>query len=114
MPRRGRVLLAAARLPARLRARPRDDGAGAGEDDLRSLGLLLTVITFRSLAWYGLLTFVPLWEVSHGPLEAVRELRCSGRCCWSAAIGTLAAGPIADRIGLRTVLLAANVVDLPR
>jgi FSR family fosmidomycin resistance protein-like MFS transporter len=28
-------------------------------------------------------------------------------------IGTLAAGPIADRIGLRTVLLAANVVICP-
>ena len=38
----------------------------AGEDDIRSLVLLLTVITFRSLAWYGVLTFVPLWEVSLG------------------------------------------------
>jgi hypothetical protein len=28
-------------------------------------------------------------------------------------IGTLAAGPIADRIGLRTVLLAANVAICP-
>ena len=28
--------------------------------------LLLIVITFRSLAWYGVLTFVPLWEVSLG------------------------------------------------
>src|SRR5439155_1707813 len=33
----------------------------AGDDDRRSLVLLLIVITFRSLAWYGLLTFVPLW-----------------------------------------------------
>ena len=28
-------------------------------------------------------------------------------------IGTLAAGPLADRIGLRTVLLAANVAICP-
>jgi len=38
----------------------------AGEDDRRALVLLLAVITFRSLAWYGVLTFVPLWAESEG------------------------------------------------
>jgi FSR family fosmidomycin resistance protein-like MFS transporter len=84
----------------------------AGEDDIRSLVLLLTVITFRSLAWYGVLTFVPLWEVSLGHSKSYGTA-----LLWSTlligGIGTLAAGPIADRIGLRTVLLAANVAICP-
>jgi FSR family fosmidomycin resistance protein-like MFS transporter len=84
----------------------------AGEDDRRALGLLLTVITFRSLAWYGVLTFVPLWEVAHG-----HSTQYGAGLLWGmlliGGVGTLAAGPIADRIGLRTVLLAANVAICP-
>jgi FSR family fosmidomycin resistance protein-like MFS transporter len=83
-----------------------------GEDDRHALGLLLTVITFRSLAWYGLLTFVPLWEVSLG-----HSKEYGTGLLWAmllvGGIGTLAAGPIADRVGLRTVLLAANIAICP-
>jgi FSR family fosmidomycin resistance protein-like MFS transporter len=83
-----------------------------GEDDLRALMLLLTVITFRSLAWFGLLTFVPLWEVSQGHSKQYGTALLWGMLL-VGGIGTLAAGPIADRIGLRTVLLAANVAVCP-
>jgi MFS transporter, FSR family, fosmidomycin resistance protein len=83
-----------------------------GEDDRRALGLLLVVITFRSLAWYGLLTFVPLWEVSQGHSKQYGTGLLWGMLL-VGGIGTLAAGPIADRIGLRTVLLAANLVICP-
>ena len=48
-----------------------------------SLGILLAVITFRSLAWYGLLTFVPLWEVSHGHSKSYGTAS-RGRCSSSA------------------------------
>jgi FSR family fosmidomycin resistance protein-like MFS transporter len=85
---------------------------GRGEDDRRALGVLLVVITFRSLAWYGLLTFVPLWEVSQG-----HSKQYGTAVLWAmllvGGIGTLAAGPIADRVGLRTVLLVANAVICP-
>jgi len=84
----------------------------AGEDDLRALGLLLTVITFRSLAWYGLLTFVPLWEVSLGHSAKFGSFLL-GLMLLTGGVGTLAAGPIADRVGTRTVLLAANLVISP-
>jgi len=83
-----------------------------GEDDRRSLVLLLTVIAFRSLAWYGLLTFVPLWEVSLGHSKHHGTSLLS-LMLFTGFVGTLAAGPIADRIGLRTVLLAANVAICP-
>jgi hypothetical protein len=32
--------------------------------------VLLGVIAFRSVAWFGLITFVPLWEVSLGHSKA--------------------------------------------
>lgn len=94
-------------VPAR-RERTRAEGA----DDRRALLLLLVVITFRSLAWYGLLTFVPLWEVSLGHSKAHGNHLLSLMLLAGGA-GTLAAGPIADRLGARTVLLAANVALCP-
>jgi len=84
----------------------------AGDDDRRSLVLLLIVITFRSLAWYGLLTFVPLWEVSLGHSKAHGN-HLLALMLLTGGVGTLAAGPIADRIGPRTVLLAANIAICP-
>jgi MFS transporter, FSR family, fosmidomycin resistance protein len=86
--------------------------AWRGEDDRRALGLLLTVITFRSLAWYGVLTFVPLWAESQGHSKQYGTALLWGMLL-VGGVGTLAAGPIADLIGLRTVLLAANVVICP-
>jgi MFS transporter, FSR family, fosmidomycin resistance protein len=86
--------------------------AAAGADDRRALVLLLTVIAFRSLTWYGLLTFVPLWEVSLGHSKSYGNhllalMLLAGGC------GTLVAGPIADRVGLRSVLLTANAAIGP-
>src|SRR5215216_2273507 len=37
-----------------------------GDDDRFAMKLLLGVIGLRSVAWFGLITFVPLWEVSLG------------------------------------------------
>ena len=44
--------------------------SGGGEDDVRAMVLLGCVIGLRSVAWFGLLTFVPLWAVSLGKSEA--------------------------------------------
>jgi FSR family fosmidomycin resistance protein-like MFS transporter len=75
-----------------------------GEDDIRAMSLLAVVITFRSVAWFGLLTFVPLWVVANGGTEGEggRELSLM---LVSGAIGTLVLGWAADRIGLRRTLL---------
>ena len=37
---------------------------GAGDDDVRAMTVLGGVIALRSVAWFGLLTFVPLWVVA--------------------------------------------------
>jgi FSR family fosmidomycin resistance protein-like MFS transporter len=94
---------------------PESGSAGmslAGENDVRSLAVLLTVITFRSLAWFGLITFVPLYEVSLGHSESYGNYVFAGMLL-VGALGTLAAGPLADRLGLRTVLRSSFVISTP-
>jgi len=86
--------------------------AGGGQNDLRSLAILLAVITFRSLAWFGLITFVPLYEVSQGHSKSYGNYVFAGMLLVGAA-GTLLAGPLADRIGLRTVLMGSFVMSTP-
>lgn len=77
-----------------------------GEDRPGALGLLLAVVGFRSLAWFGLLTFVPLYEVSLGHSEAYGN-RLLALMLLAGGVGTLAAGPAADRIGRRPILLGS-------
>jgi FSR family fosmidomycin resistance protein-like MFS transporter len=81
--------------------------AADGRDDVRAMTLLTIVIAFRSVAWFGLLTFVPLWVVANGGTEGEggRELSLM---LVSGAIGTLVLGPVADRIGLRRTLVVTQ------
>ncbi len=79
----------------------------AGDGDRPgALVLLLGVIAFRSVAWFGLVTFVPLWEVSLGHSEAHGNHLLS-LMLFAGGAGTLLAGPVADRVGRRPVLLAS-------
>ena len=73
---------------------------------------LLGVIAFRSVAWFGLITFVPLYEVSRGNSEAYGN-RLLAAMLLIGGIGTLAAGPLADRFGRRPVLVASVLATGP-
>jgi FSR family fosmidomycin resistance protein-like MFS transporter len=86
--------------------------SGEGNDRPLAMAVLLTVIAFRSVAWFGLLTFMPLWEVSlgHSKAHAGRLLALMLLC---GVLGTLALGPLADRFGRRTVLLLSVAVPGP-
>jgi len=84
----------------------------AGEDRPGALVVLLAVIAFRSVAWFGLITFVPLWEVSLGQSKAHGSHLLS-LMLLAGGVGTLAAGPLADRLGLRPVLLASLLSTPP-
>ncbi len=86
--------------------------AAAGHADRRALAILLTIVTFRSLAWFGLITFVPLWEVSLGHSKSYGN-HLLALLLLAGGIGTLAAGPIADRVGLRAVLFWSNLLTAP-
>jgi FSR family fosmidomycin resistance protein-like MFS transporter len=80
---------------------------GAGEDDVRAMTLLSVVIGLRSVAWFGLLTFVPLWVVANGGTEGEGG-RTLSLMLVSGAVGTLVLGPVADRVGLRRTLLVTQ------
>jgi FSR family fosmidomycin resistance protein-like MFS transporter len=83
-----------------------------GEDRRGAMALLLGVIAFRSLAWFGLVTFVPLWEVSLGHSKAEGN-RLLALMLLTGGLGTIVAGPAADRFGRRPVLLASLVATAP-
>jgi MFS transporter, FSR family, fosmidomycin resistance protein len=90
-----------------------EDGADAtGSDRPGALALLLGVIAFRSLAWFGLITFVPLWEVSLGHSKAHGNHLLS-LMLLAGGVGTIFAGPAADRFGRRPILLGSLVLTAP-
>src|SRR5881392_2117968 len=86
--------------------------SASGEDRPGALVLLLGVIAFRSVAWFGLVTFVPLWEVSLGHSKAHGSHLLS-LMLLAGGLGTLAAGPLADHLGRRPVLIASLAATAP-
>ena len=66
--RRDRPAARAARLSG-LAPEPAVEAHGGGADDRRAMTLLGVIIGLRSVAWFGLLTFVPLWVVANGGTE---------------------------------------------
>jgi FSR family fosmidomycin resistance protein-like MFS transporter len=91
---------------------PGTRSAAAGEDRPGALALLLGVIAFRSVAWFGLITFVPLWEVSLGNSKSHGSHLLS-LMLLAGGLGTLAAGPIADRVGRRPVVIVSMAATAP-
>jgi MFS transporter, FSR family, fosmidomycin resistance protein len=79
---------------------------GEGRNRPRALGLLLSVIAVRNVGWFGLITFVPLYEVARGNSAAYGN-RLLALMLLAGGIGTLVAGPVADRIGRRPVLVGS-------
>jgi FSR family fosmidomycin resistance protein-like MFS transporter len=98
-------------LPALRRLAPARSGrpVAFGEDDRRAMVQQTLVIALRSVAWFTLLAFVPLWIVANGGTEGEggRELALM---LVSGAVGTLVLGPVADHIGLRRTLLVTQAV----
>ena len=78
-----------------------------GEDRPGALALLLVIVATRSVGWFGLITFVPLWEVSLGHSKSYGSHLLS-LMLLVGGIGTLLAGPAADRFGTRPVLTATT------
>jgi FSR family fosmidomycin resistance protein-like MFS transporter len=78
----------------------------------RAMAVLVGMIAFRSIAWFGLITFVPLWDVAQGHSKSYggRELALM---LFAGGIGTLALGPLADRVGSRAVMIATQALVGP-
>ena len=87
-------------------ARPREPS------DSRGMTLLLAVVGLRSLAHMGLFAFIPLWEVSNGASKT-RGTAMLTVFLIAGAIGTIFGGSLADRFGLRRILILSFVVSVP-
>ena len=86
--------------------------ASSAVDQPRAFRLLLVATGFRSVAYYGLFTFVPLWEVSQGHSKSYGTALLS-LVLLSGAIGTLCSGPLADRFGQKAVLVSSHILSPP-
>ncbi|MCC6223229.1 MAG: MFS transporter [Thermoleophilia bacterium] len=89
----------------RTRESPEPDRAGA-------FALLQGVVVLRSIAHYGLFTFVPLWEVAQGGSEQAGT-RLLSLFLLAGAVGTLVGGPLADRLGRKPVIVVTHAVAAP-
>ena len=85
---------------------------GHGDEQRHGMALLAFVIALRSVAWFALLAFVPLWIVSlgHSKADGTRLLFVM---LLAGAVGTLLLGPVADRIGLRPTLVITQALIAP-
>ena len=90
----------------------RADAEARGEDDRRAMALLGAVIALRSIPWFTLLAFVPLWVESLGHSKAYGN-RLLFLMLLAGAAGTLTLGPVADRIGLRRTLVVTQALIPP-
>jgi FSR family fosmidomycin resistance protein-like MFS transporter len=108
----GALILAA--LPALRALTPEARGLAptTERDRPRAMGVLVGVILMRSITWFGLITFVPLWIVSLGGTKGEGN-RLLSLMLVAGVVGALAFGPIADRVGLRRTLLGSTVVLTP-
>jgi FSR family fosmidomycin resistance protein-like MFS transporter len=86
--------------------------AAHGEDDRHAMALLGAVIALRSIAWFTLLAFVPLWVESLGHSKAYGN-RLLFLMLLAGAAGTLALGPVADRVGFRRTLVVTQALIPP-
>ena len=76
------------------------------------MALLGAVIALRSVPWFALLAFVPLWVVAHGHSKSDGN-RLLFLMLLAGAIGTLVLGPVADWIGLRRTLVVTQAAIAP-
>jgi MFS transporter, FSR family, fosmidomycin resistance protein len=106
------LLVAAARYLAGFAPTDETNPGATGDNRPGALALLLGVIALRSVAWFGIVTFVPLWEVSLGHSKAYGNQLLT-LMLLAGGLGTLAAGPLADRVGRRPVLIASIAATAP-
>jgi FSR family fosmidomycin resistance protein-like MFS transporter len=90
----------------------RADAASSGQDHRRAMALRGAVIALRSIPWFTLLAFVPLWVESLGHSKEYGN-RLLFLMLLAGAAGTLTLGPVADRIGLRRTLVVTQALIPP-
>jgi MFS transporter, FSR family, fosmidomycin resistance protein len=85
----------------------------AGRDRWGATALLLVALAVRGYVHFGLLTFIPLFETDVRHRSDGYGSRVLALMLFSGAIGTLVAGPLADRFGRRRVLTLTFLAGCP-
>jgi FSR family fosmidomycin resistance protein-like MFS transporter len=98
--------------PAPTVARDRASAAGA-QTMVGAMSLLILVVAIRSWTQLGFTTFMPFYwrDVLHGDPRLVGTLLAV--FLGAGAIGTLAAGPVADRVGVRRYVVSVFLLATP-
>jgi FSR family fosmidomycin resistance protein-like MFS transporter len=98
--------------PAPTVARDRASAAGA-QTMMGAMSLLILVVAIRSWTQLGFTTFMPFYwrDVLHGDPRLVGTLLAV--FLGAGAIGTLAAGPVADRVGVRRYVVSVFLLATP-
>lgn len=98
---------------AEVAARPAPSGVNGVERPVYAVSLIVLIVVFRSWTQLGLATYIPFLyraELSDNPdFVAMLLLFFLG----AGTIGTLAGGPLADRIGHRKMLFASMALQVP-
>src|SRR5262249_40607594 len=84
----------------------------AHDDQRKAMTILGVVIALRSVTWFALLAFVPLWVSAHGHSKATGD-RGLFLMLFAGAVGTIVLGPVADAIGLRRTLVLTQLALAP-
>lgn len=94
---------------------PRARGTGAADPRtmVGAMSLLVFVVAVRSWTQLGFTTYVPFYylETLHGDPRMVGTML--GVFLGAGAVGTLVAGPIADRVGIRRYVVAVFLLATP-
>jgi len=75
--------------------------------------ILAGVIAVRSFVYFGMVTFIPLYYVNVLHTSKALGSVALSAMLFGGAAGTLAGGPLADRVGRRTVLVGSMCVIPP-
>jgi FSR family fosmidomycin resistance protein-like MFS transporter len=110
------VAVGALLLARRSRVSPPPAGAGgeaAGPAQLGATGLLVGVVVLRTWVQFGLLTIGPLLLVHERGYSDVGAAIALGAFAFAGALGTLAGGVAADRVGGRALLAISLPLAAP-
>jgi MFS transporter, FSR family, fosmidomycin resistance protein len=80
---------------------------------VRALGIVVLVISFRSVVQVGLVTFIPLYFTSLQPGNEGYAALLLSVFVFAGAAGTIVGGPLADRIGRKPLMIGSMVLVLP-
>ena len=92
---------------------PGSSASNAGPDRWGPFARLGGVVAQRTVLYFALMTFVPVWFVHHLHTSKATGNAALAVMLACGAIGTLIGGRLADRIGRRPILIGANVVLIP-